>query len=137
MLAAEFVFETSPALLQYLPRVFAAAARASTPERPVGTSYYFHAFASTRVNDSLTYSDSRILDSDKRQQVYLSCRKGNATWTNTSWEPIPQELPLFYGTLHNSYGPVLQRYVEKIFELGFSGVCECRTTRCAEGSLRV
>ena len=119
---AQFVYETSDSLLEYIPRVFAAARRASTAARPVKTTYYFHAFCSTRVNDSVRYADSRILDSDMRQNVYLSCRKGNITWENSSWVPVPEELPLFYGTLHNSYGPVLEAYVRKIFELGFSGV---------------
>lgn len=119
---AQFVYETSAALMEYIPRVFAAAQRASTTARPVKTTYYFHAFCSTRVNDSVRYADSRILDRDMRQNVYLSCRKGNTTWKNWSWVPIPEELPLFYGTLENSYGPVLEAYVRKIFALGFSGV---------------
>ena len=119
---AQFVHGTSDALMEYIPRVFAAARRASTPARPVKTTYYFHAFVSTGVNDSSTYADSRILDRDLRQNVYLSCRKGNTTWENKSWVPIPEELPLFYGTLRNSYGPILEAYVQKIFALGFSGV---------------
>jgi hypothetical protein len=114
---ASFVFDNSSAFMEYIPRVFEAAKRASTPTRRVDTTYYFHAFCSTRVNDSLTYADSRILDKDGKQMVYLQCNRSAPGWT-----PVPEELPLFYGTLTNSYGPVLQQYVQKIFDLGFTGV---------------
>ena len=119
---AQFAYETSPSLQQFLPRVFAAAKRASTPERQVKTTYYFHSFVPTGQNDSEKYADSRILDQDLRQQVYLTCHKGNTTWKNATWKPSPAELPLFYGTLKNSYGKVLEDYVNKIFRLGFAGV---------------
>ena len=115
---ADFVHNTPPDFLEFIPRVFAAAKRASTPGRTVGTTYYFHSFCSTGVGDSVTYADSRILDRDFKQLVYLSCNRSAPGWT-----PVPQELPLFFGTPNNSYGSVLEQYVQKIFDLGFTGVC--------------
>ena len=116
---ADFVYNTSPDFLQYIPRVFAAAKRASTPGRTVGTTYYFHSFISTGINDSITYADSRILDKDFKQIVYLTCNRS----AGGGWAPVPQELPLFFGTPDNSYGSVLEQYVQKTFDLGFTGVC--------------
>ena len=78
---------------------------------------YFESFQSTGINDSVTYRDSRITDYRGNQVCY------NLNVTRPEHEPADwSEEPAFYGTLQNSYGHVLLRYIDKVFAMGFGGI---------------
>ena len=89
----------------------------------------FHAEISTDDNDTVAYADSRILDRQHLQVVY------EPNMTQRTTPPLPSQKPMFYGTLDNSWGKVLLDYVEKIFKLGFNGVCEWQTMHCIISAL--
>jgi hypothetical protein len=113
---SEFVYGDLPDLTEWLPQLFGAATRANdmpSQTRPIRTSFYFHAYLSTGINDSTTYSDSRVLDKESLQVVYVP------NMTKRTTPPLPSQCPMFYGTPDNSYGKVLTDYVDKVFRLGF------------------
>ena len=108
-------------LEEKIRRVVRTAARVSTPEHPVTTSYYMHALISTGAADRETFQDARVLDVDGNQVLYAPC---GAAYKNVSNSTAARqgELPLFFGNSTNSYGSILTQYVEKIFGLGVDGV---------------
>eukprot|EP01051_Picozoa_sp_SAG22_P016977 SAG22_NODE_2516_length_2488_cov_1.879029_3_plen_170_part_00 len=110
--------EDSPDLDAWLQVQLGAARRASTPQRKIKSAMYFEAFQSTGMNDSVTYADSRITNYLGHQVCY------NLNATRPSDEPADwREEPAFYATLDNAYGRVLVQYIEKVFAMGFDGMC--------------
>ena len=91
-------------------KVVATAARVSTPERPIWTSYYIDTSISTGANDWITYADSRVLDMNGQQVLYRPCSGEDSKLANLT-AARQGELPMFFGTLSNSYGPIIKRYV--------------------------
>ena len=91
-------------------KVVKTAARVSTPERPIWTSYYIDTSISTGANDWVTFADSRVLDINGQQVLYRPCAGDNRKYANLT-AARQGELPMFFGTLSNSYGPIIKRYV--------------------------
>lgn len=89
------------------------AARVSTPERPIWTSYYIDTSISTGAYDWVTYADSRVLDENGQQVLYRPCSGKDAKLANLT-AARQGELPMFFGTLSNSYGPIIKRYVVSV-----------------------
>ena len=102
-------------------KVVSTAARVSTPERPITSSYYIDTSISTGANDWETFADSRVLDVNGQQVLYRPCTGTDTKYANQT-AARQGEMPMFVGTLTNSYGPIIKRYVDKIFALGINGV---------------
>lgn len=95
-------------------KVVKTAARVSTPDRPIWTSYYIDTSISTGANDWVTYADSRVLDENGQQVVYRPCSGEDSKLANLT-AARQGEMPMFFGTLSNSYGPMIKRYVVSHF----------------------
>jgi hypothetical protein len=95
-------------------KVVKTAARVSTPERPIWTSYYIDTSISTGANDWVTYADSRVLDENGQQVLYRPCSGEDSKLANLT-AARQGEMPMFFGTLSNSYGPIIKRYVVSTF----------------------
>jgi hypothetical protein len=102
-------------------KVVKTAARVSTPERPIKTSYYIDTSISTGAYDWNTYADARVLDVHGKQVLYRPCSGADVKYANLT-AARQGELPMFFGTVSNSYGPIIRRYIDKIFALGVNGV---------------
>jgi hypothetical protein len=102
-------------------KVVQTAERVSTPERKIYTSYYMDASISTGADDWVKFADSRVLDVHGKQVLYRPCSTADSKYANLT-AARQGEMPMFVGTLANSYGPIILRYVDKIFELGVNGV---------------
>ena len=102
-------------------KVVKTAARVSTPARPIKTSYYIDTSISTGANDWDTYADARVLDVHGKQVLYRPCSGEAVKYANLT-AARQGELPMFVGTLSNSYGPIIKRYIDKIFALGVNVV---------------
>ena len=72
---------------------------------------YLEVFMSSETGAPEKYADSKIMHAGEGQgQVaYEKCDAGIV-------------YPLFHATLNNSYGKVLDRYVDKVFDMGYNGI---------------
>jgi hypothetical protein len=113
-----FVNELPEEGLRYLQHL-RGLTRLADPRRPL--VLYQHLAISTERNASHKYVDSRVTDAGGTQLTYHPCHMRDSSGV-VHWLP-GGELPMFFGTRNNSYGPELAAYYQKVLgPLEFDGL---------------
>ena len=105
-----FVNDVGADFLQYV-RDLVKAVKTARPH--VKVLVYFHAFLSGEANATAKYPNDILRDDRGEMVCWDSSRCPSYACT---------ELVYFYGTSTNEYGKQLDKYIDKVFELGADGI---------------